>query len=174
MTDKTPKKPLIEGFDLPQGGRNIHANCLVLKSDDQTFGLLVSGDAGAGKTQLCFSLFERWNNVQTRSAKWVSDDRTVLELKPNGLNASPPEGLAGIAELRGLGPVGVKHCASIVLTHWVHLVPAEQIERVQPREQLAIASFDDAPLHFLKAPSGQAEWAARMIDYWLSGDLHQV
>ena len=83
-------------------GDTIHASCVVI---GQT-GVLIRGPAGAGKSMLAWTLVETERNAG-RPAALVADDRVLLVPQDGGLMARPPERLAGLIELRGLGIVRV-------------------------------------------------------------------
>lgn len=71
-----------------------HATCLKIEGR----GVLLQGPAGSGKSDLALRL------MQT-GAKFVADDYITLENIEGRLVATPPEKIAGIMEVRGLGLV---------------------------------------------------------------------
>ncbi|HWA90641.1 MAG TPA: HPr kinase/phosphatase C-terminal domain-containing protein [Rhizomicrobium sp.] len=87
---------------------NIHATCVLLARAGQPFGatadagILLLGPSGAGKSDLALRLIEK-------GAILVSDDRTDLCVKNEKLIASPPAGIRGLIEARGLGIVALPH-----------------------------------------------------------------
>lgn len=72
----------------------IHATCVAF--DDA--GILLRGASGAGKSDLALRLIEA-------GAVLVADDRVRLTPGAGVVTASPPDELAGLLELRGLGLV---------------------------------------------------------------------
>jgi HPr kinase/phosphorylase len=66
----------------------IHASCVALNGD----GVILLGPSGAGKSDLALRLLDRGFVL-------VADDRVEVE----DLIARPPQALAGLLEVRGLG-----------------------------------------------------------------------
>ena len=73
--------------------KNIHASCVCWRKK----GILVLGDSGLGKSDLCLRM------IINKQARLVSDDRVDLDVINNKLQASPPKTLEGLLEVRGLG-----------------------------------------------------------------------
>ncbi|WP_312528738.1 serine kinase [Paracoccus sp. (in: a-proteobacteria)] len=71
---------------------NIHASCVALGGR----GLLILGDAGAGKSTLALAMM-------ALGAGLVADDRTDLYLHEGRLFADAPASLRGMIEARGVG-----------------------------------------------------------------------
>ncbi|WP_298281699.1 HPr kinase/phosphorylase [Acidocella sp.] len=70
----------------------LHASCAASPHGDGTNALLLLGPSGAGKSDLLLRLIERGFTL-------VADDQVLIE---DG-QARPPEALAGLLEVRGLG-----------------------------------------------------------------------
>jgi HPr kinase/phosphorylase len=78
-------------------------------------GVLLLGAPGAGKSDLVLRLLDIGFSL-------VADDQVCLE----GHHASPPESLAGLLEVRGLGILRMPHVtAELVLA--VRLAPGERL-----------------------------------------------
>jgi serine kinase of HPr protein (carbohydrate metabolism regulator) len=75
-------------------GNPIHASSVMI--DGRV--LLIAGRSGSGKSDLALRLIDR-------GALLVADDYTRLERRGAALIASPPAGIAGKMEVRGLGVV---------------------------------------------------------------------
>lgn len=97
----------------------LHASCVALGGA----GLLLLGAPGAGKSSLALRLMERGWSL-------VADDQVRLAAGESGLIASPPEALAGMIELRGLGLFEALPCAPAGLAAVARLAPAATIPRL--------------------------------------------
>ena len=75
----------------------IHASCVAIAGR----AILIAGASGRGKSDLALRMIDR-------GARLVSDDYTVLTPADGALLASPPERIAGMIEVRGLGLVEVE------------------------------------------------------------------
>ena len=80
-----------------QARRQIHGSCVSRHGD----GVLLIGPAGSGKSDLALRLLGRGFDL-------VADDRVDIE---DGI-AAPPDALAGLLEVRGLGIVRLPHATS--------------------------------------------------------------
>jgi HPr kinase/phosphorylase len=87
---------------------NVHASCAARDGD----GVLLLGPPGAGKSDLLLRLLSRGWSL-------VADDRVELH---EG-QASPPAGLAGLLEVRGLGVMRLPHVAPVRVALAVRLLP---------------------------------------------------
>lgn len=95
----------------------LHASCGARAED----GVLLLGAAGAGKSDLLLRLVERGFDV-------VADDQVEVETGGNGSWASPPELLAGLLEVRGLGILQVAHRSRVRLVLAVALDDAAMVD----------------------------------------------
>jgi HPr kinase/phosphorylase len=102
--DPSPPFPILE---------NIHASCVAVDGH----GLLLIGPSGAGKSDLALRLIDR-------GAILVADDRCDIRYDGSRLFASPPEALAGLMEIRGLGILTQPHQKSVALSMAVQLAPS--------------------------------------------------
>jgi serine kinase of HPr protein (carbohydrate metabolism regulator) len=103
----------------------IHASCVALSGK----GVLISGPAGAGKSDLALRLIDE-------GAQLVADDQTELAIADNALIASPPAAIAGLMEIRHYGLVRLAHAEKVPIALYVDLAsPDEKLERI-PEEDL--------------------------------------
>jgi HPr kinase/phosphorylase len=65
--------------------------------------ILIRGPAGAGKSRLALALIEAAECGLITFARLVGDDRIELAAAHGRLLARPPQALAGLIEVRGLG-----------------------------------------------------------------------
>jgi len=65
--------------------------------------VLIRGPSGAGKSRLALDLILAAQSGNLAFARLVADDRVVLTASHGRLLARPPEALAGLIEVRGLG-----------------------------------------------------------------------
>jgi serine kinase of HPr protein (carbohydrate metabolism regulator) len=80
-------------------GATIHASAVTVGHR----AILIRGPAGAGKSQLALALIEAAEMRLIPFARLVADDRVLLQACDGRLLARPPEALAGLIEVRGLG-----------------------------------------------------------------------
>jgi serine kinase of HPr protein (carbohydrate metabolism regulator) len=79
----------------------LHASCVELWDA----GVVLLGPPGSGKSDLAVRLIDG-------GARLVSDDRLAVERCGDALIGRPPETIAGLIEVRGLGIMRIDHCAS--------------------------------------------------------------
>ncbi|MGA4552928.1 HPr kinase/phosphorylase [Methylorubrum aminovorans] len=112
----------VAGEERPR--ETVHASCVLL---DEA-GVLIRGPSGAGKSALCLALLDRFF-LEGRYARLVGDDRVRLEAHHGRLVARPHPALAGLIEIRGLGPRRLAaHAPAAVVRLVVDLVAA--VERL--------------------------------------------
>jgi len=105
--------------------------------------VLIRGPAGAGKSRLALALVSGAKAGLLRFARLVADDRVHLEAHHNRLVARPPEALAGLIEVRGVGIRKLEHEPAAVIGLVVDLA-AEDAER--------LPGADDAVVYGVKLP----------------------
>jgi len=93
----------------------LHATCV---GWDEGAVLLI-GDSGCGKSDLALRLIKE-------GAFLVADDQVELRREDEVLLASPPDSLAGLLEVRGLGILEVGHQEPARLVAAIELVAAEE------------------------------------------------
>ncbi len=71
--------------------------------------VLIRGPSASGKSQLALELLEAARTGTLRFARLVADDRVHLEAIGGRLLARPPEALAGLIEVRGVGLLRVAY-----------------------------------------------------------------
>lgn len=143
------------------GRVNVHATALVAGGA----GVLVFGPSGAGKTALALAAIAM-ERAQGRFAALVADDRAWLSLAGGRLVAAAPEAIAGLVEIRGLGPVAVAAERRAVIDRVVRLVPRPQAPRLAGE-----GAFDEPlpgiRLPRLDLPEREIEGGARALCAWL-------
>jgi HPr kinase/phosphorylase len=82
----------------------LHASCVELSGT----GVVLLGPSGCGKSDLALRLIDG-------GARLVADDRLAIERCGDRLIARPPEAIAGLIEVRGLGIMRVDHCPASAL-----------------------------------------------------------
>ena len=127
----------------------VHASAVLIGAR----ALLIRGPAGSGKSRLALKLIEGAQSGLLRFARLVADDRVRLEPCHGRLLARPPEALAGLIEVRGLGIRRMGHEPVAVVGGIVDLAAADaerlpsrpaQIEVAGvPLPRLAVAVNDD-------------------------------
>jgi serine kinase of HPr protein (carbohydrate metabolism regulator) len=103
---------------------NMHATAIVLGER----GVMVAGPSGSGKTALGLALVEKFR-AAGRFARLVADDQVFLSAYQGRLVCNAPSTIAGLVEVRGLGPVPAEHEAASAVDLLVRLVPVNEVER---------------------------------------------
>ncbi|MBL70605.1 MAG: aldolase [Rhodobiaceae bacterium] len=104
----------------------IHASAVKLPLG----GVLLLGPSGSGKSSLALQLIDHYGGQLT------ADDRVCLTVIGNNLQAAPPDNLAGLIELRGLGIITVPH-QNAMIDLAVELVTREQLPRLAKAESFS-------------------------------------
>jgi serine kinase of HPr protein (carbohydrate metabolism regulator) len=97
----------------------IHGTCVMIDG----VGVILRGPPGCGKSDLALRLIDA-------GARLVADDRVDLSLKEDWIVAAPPQALAGLIEVRGIGVVRLRHVPEVPVGLIVELVSPEEIERL--------------------------------------------
>lgn len=138
---------------------NIHATAIAVGDR----GILVIGASGAGKTSLSLTLV-----AQVRQAggfaSLVADDQVLVSAAGGRLVGRCAEQIAGLVELRGLGPRPVEHLPNVVVDLVVRLVPAADAQRFAEPETVTICGCS---LPQLKLKERSAAAASRAVLAWL-------
>lgn len=98
-------------------------------------GVLIEGTSGSGKTSLALGLLEA---SQTRGIEGalVTDDQALLACDADGLKASAPEAIRGMAEVRGYGIVQLPFEESATIHLIARLVDDVRIDRMPEKKRL--------------------------------------
>ncbi len=105
--------------------KRVRGTCVAIDGS----GVLLRGRSGAGKSDLALRLL-------STGARLVADDYTCIERSDGILRASPPESLAGLLEVRGVGILRVNGLPEVPLVAMIDLVPSTEVERLpDPAEE---------------------------------------
>jgi serine kinase of HPr protein (carbohydrate metabolism regulator) len=117
-------------------------------------GVLILGASGAGKSSLLLALIAAGGTL-------VADDRVVVVADAGRLIASPPEALAGLMEVRGVGIVRYPFVSAAAIGLAVEVRPAAECPRLPDGDdaRLAVAGV---VLPRVFVASGAADGAARV------------
>ena len=105
-----------------ENAASVHATCVAFGGR----GVLLLGPPGAGKSDLALRLIDG-------GAVLVADDRVMLSRDGDALLAAPPDGLAGLLEIRGAGIARLPHMAPVSVVLAADLAESGTLERL-PRE----------------------------------------
>lgn len=78
---------------------------LAIDADGPLFGTLLIGPPGSGKSTLALSLIAGCRYGRSRL---IADDAVRIDADASGVYAAAPAATAGLAEIRGIGPVRLK------------------------------------------------------------------
>ena len=128
----------------------VHATCVVWQGK----GVLLRGPSGIGKSDLALRLIDQ-------GAVLVADDQVLLEREGDHLLASPPESLAGMLEVRGLGilkfPFEIRAPVGLV----IDLVEAPAVDRLPESATLVLLAVS-LPFYTLSAREPSAPLKVRL------------
>lgn len=119
-------------------------------------GVLVLGAPGSGKSSLLLALLEDIRG----DAVLVADDRVILDVR-DGLVARPPDALAGLIEVRGVGIVRRPFVAETRVALVVEFRPPAECPRF-PAEEDRVVTVGGVPLPRLILPIGCHDAALRV------------
>lgn len=123
------------------GNATVHASA-VLVGDR---AVLIRGPSGSGKSRLAFDLILAGRTGQIPPAILVGDDRVRLDTGGGKLLVRPPQELAGLIEIRGLGIRRIDHADEAVVGLVVDLAAADA-------ERLPAAEALTATIHGVEIP----------------------
>ena len=112
---------------------NIHASAVVLGDR----GILIAGAPGSGKTGLALALVSHARAFGL-FARLVGDDQLFLSVHHGRLVCTAPPTIAGLAEVRGLGPSALEFEARAPVDLHVTLVDNAAAERFPETETVTV------------------------------------
>jgi serine kinase of HPr protein (carbohydrate metabolism regulator) len=130
----------------------VHATAVVIGAA----GVLIRGPSGSGKSSLALTLVDR-AEIAGFFAALVADDRVFLAAEGGDVVARVPAAIAGLLEIRGIGPVPVAHQPTAAVRLVVDLA---EMERYPVASTVLVEGLE---LPYLKVPARTAELAARLI-----------
>jgi len=134
---------------------NMHASAAVVGDR----GVLISGASGHGKTGLALALI-MYARALGRFGCLIGDDQLLLSGHGGRLVCAAPRTLAGLVEIRGLGPRPIRHEAKALVDLHVDLVDKLEAERF-PEPELGLLAGCSVPL--LRLAGGDREAALRAV-----------
>jgi serine kinase of HPr protein (carbohydrate metabolism regulator) len=111
----------------------IHASAVLVGAR----AALIRGPAGSGKSRLALALIDAAKVGLVHFARLVADDRVHVEPAHGRLIARPPQALAGLIELRGVGLLRLPFEARAVVGLVVDLSAAGAERLPEPGQMLA-------------------------------------
>lgn len=118
----------------------VHGTCVALGQR----AALLRGKSGSGKSDLALRFLALPGDGDLRP-QLVADDQVWVDFEDGRAIASPPETLAGLIEVRGLGIAEMPFVAAAPLVLVCDLVPGGTVPRIPPkpwdRAQLAGGSI---------------------------------
>jgi serine kinase of HPr protein (carbohydrate metabolism regulator) len=138
---------------------NLHATGVVLGDR----GVLITGPSGSGKSALALTLIDRFGR-RGAFARLVADDQVLVAAHAGRLMCRAPEPIAGLVEVRGLGPTPTLYVQAAVIDLVARLVPANQAPRLAEPVREKIAGCD---LPRLDLPQRDCVAAALAMEAWL-------
>ena len=119
--------------------------------------VLIRGPVGSGKSQLVLALLAAARTGLLPFARLVTDDRAIVEPVNGRLLVRPPEALAGLVEIRGLGVRRIPY-EPLAVVGWVVDLDASDAERLpEPPSETTIGGV---VLPRLALPRGAAPLSA--------------
>jgi len=127
----------------------VHASAVLVGAR----AILIRGPSGSGKSRLALALIAAGQTQLLPFTRLVADDRVELETCNGRLLARPPDTLAGLLEVRGLGIRRVPHEPVAVVTSVVDLAAADAQRMPTPTERETMIA--GIPLPRLAVTSGE-------------------
>lgn len=109
---------------------NVHGTAIVVG----TTGLIFVGPSGCGKSATALHCIGRAREHGLFAAL-VADDQVFVTPASGGLVARSPQSIAGLAEVRGFGIIGVETISGALLHRAVRPIRAPFTERLAPEAE---------------------------------------
>lgn len=138
---------------------SVHASAVAVG----TTGILIRGPSGAGKSQLAFDLVLAGRARQIADTRLVGDDRIFLSLTGGDVIARPAPQLAGLIEIRGLGPRRCDFVPQARIDLVVDLAAADAARLPEPESLLTSILGAKIP----RIPVGSGDRALPLVLAWL-------
>jgi DNA helicase TIP49 (TBP-interacting protein) len=132
------------------GPATVHASAVLVGAS----AILIRGPAGSGKSRLALALIQAAAGGALPFARLVADDRVHLEARHGRLLARPPDALAGLIEVRGLGIRRMEHEGVAVVGLVVDLAAADAERLPAPPSRQAV--IEGIALARLAVAAGQS------------------
>lgn len=133
-------------------------------------GILIKGASGTGKTSLALGILEQAGQ-DGLAAFMVADDQAMLWNSGSGLEASVPEKIAGIVEIRGFGISSCRYKPSTMIGLVVSIVDDGKIKRMPEPKTARMGDFD---LPLVEVPRCHEQASRRIVFAWLKQNLNEV
>ena len=130
--------------------------------------MVIFGPSGSGKSALAAQLVERWHN-QNFHARWVADDRIMLEQVGGNLVARAPPTLQGLAERRFAAIEHVAIQKRAILDLAVRLVTPDRLERL-PEPAWYNPSSQGVKIPLIQVPNHNTPLAVELVLAQLGGN----
>lgn len=125
-------------------------------------GVLIMGASGSGKTTLALTLI-RQAMAEGRFARLVADDQVFLSASAGRIVAHAPAAIAGLVEVRGLGPMSASFELSAVIDLAIMLQDRDAAPRMREPGQF---EFDGVGMDQLILPMRDAARSAFAVAAW--------
>jgi HPr kinase/phosphorylase len=126
----------------------VHGTCVAIDGR----GVLLRGPSGRGKSDLALRLIDE-------GALLVADDQTRLRRDGESLMAHPPDTIAGMLEVRGLGLVRLPYAEQVPLELVIDLTIPSEVERLPEAETLELLGL---AVRYLRLAPFEASAAAKV------------
>lgn len=138
----------------------IHATAIAIAidSDGPLAGALILGDPGAGKSSLALAAIDACPFQRT---VLIADDAVLVEATGAGLLARAPPRIAGLIEVRGFGPLPVRHAATATL-HFAVDLGAQSGRIAEQRQMRPVSDAATLPLYPFWWSGAESTAAARL------------
>jgi len=97
----------------------IHGTCVAIDNA----AVLLLGPPGSGKSDLALRLIDD-------GATLIADDRVDLSAEDKSLIATPPQNIAGLIEVRGIGIAKIEHAVEGIVVCVFEMTPPDHIQRL--------------------------------------------